>query len=55
MINFSKFNSIISLTSYFTSKKSGFIIKSEDEGEDGWSRLLGLVGDFNSAYIKTAR
>ena len=42
-------------TMSFTSKKSGLVIKPEDEGEDGWSRLLGLVGDFNSAYMKIAR
>ena len=39
----------------FTSKKNGLVIKPEDEGEDGWSRLLGLVGDFNSAFMRIAR
>ena len=39
----------------FTTKKSGLVIKPEDEGETGWSRLLGLVGDFLSAYMKIAR
>lgn len=39
----------------FTTKKSGLVIKPEDEGKDGWSRLLGLVGDFNSAYMRIAR
>lgn len=28
----------------FTTKRSGLVIKPEDEGVDGWSRLLGLVG-----------
>lgn len=39
----------------FTSKKSGLVIKPEDEHSDGWFKLLGLVGEFNAAYTKMAR
>ena len=39
----------------FTTKKSGLVIKPEDEGATGWSKLLDLVGRFNAGYLKIAR
>ena len=39
----------------FTTKKSGLVIKPEDEGTTGWSKLLDLVGRFNAGYLKIAR
>lgn len=39
----------------FTSKKSGLVIKPEDEDSDGWLKLLGMVGKYTAAYIKVAR
>lgn len=37
----------------FTTKKSGLVIKPEDEGTMGWSKLLDIVGRFY--YLKIAR